>query len=224
MATPPLANALEAQVILAGLTGFSRDNVVNTFHFDRSGSSVPLATTLPLVRDALIAFYNGVPVGGGANPLANWLSVLLDRGANKSTIKIYDLSTTAPRVPTVYTFTLGAAASGDTGLPTEVAMCLSMKTADLTKRGRGRVYIGPLVSGAINLDPPNIHPNGGLLNSMRYAGRDLRDAANPSAGMPKLSVYSRLSNTMHEVTSFWVDNEFDTQRRRGHRATLRVTS
>jgi hypothetical protein len=224
MPTPPLADALEAQVVLAGTTGFARDNVVNTFHFDRAGSTVPLGTVLPLVRDALIAFYNGVPVGGGANPLCNWMSILLDRAVDHSLIKIYDLSVAAPRIPTTYTWQLGVANSGDAGLPTEVAMCLSMKTALPTRRGRGRVFVGPLHSSSIVIDPPNIHPNGGLMNSLRYAGRDLRASANPSAGMPVWSVYSRLSNQMHAVTDVWVDNEFDTQRRRGHRATLRVTA
>ncbi len=224
MPTPPLANALEAQVVLAGTTGFPRDNVVNTFHFDRAGSTVPLATVLPLVRDALIGFYNSAPTSTSANPICNWISTLMDRGANKSTVKIYDLSQPAPRVPTIYQFQLGAASSSDTGLPTEVAMCLSLKTATLTRRGRGRVFIGPLVQPAVVFDPPNIHPNGGLLNSLRYSGADLRNAVNPSAGMPAWSVYSRLANVMHTVTEVWVDNEFDTQRRRGHRATQRVTA
>jgi hypothetical protein len=33
-----------------------------------------------------------------------------------------------------------------------------------------------------------------------------------------------MGNLMHAVTEVWVDNEFDTQRRRGHRATTRVTA
>lgn len=226
MATPPLAGALEAQVILASNTGFSRDSVVNTFHFDRVGTA-PLGTVLPLVRDALVGFYNAGPIptgGGSANPIANWISSTISRVSNASTIKIYDLSLAAPRVPTVYQFTLGAYATGETGVPLEVAMCLSMKTNLPTRRGRGRIYIGPLVSGAINLDPPNIHPNGGMLNSLRWSGANLRDSFSAEAGMPRWSVYSRMGNLMHAVTEVWVDNEFDTQRRRGHRATTRVTA
>lgn len=224
MATPPIAGGLEAQVVLQANTAFSRDAVVNTFHFDRSGSSVPLATVLPLVRDALIAFYNTAPTGISANPLAYWISSLMDRSANVSKIKIYDLSASAPRVPTTYSFTLGTFASGDAGLPTEVSCCLSMKTAMPVREQRGRIYAGPLVSQAVNLDPPYIHVAGGLINTLRYAGANLRDAANPTAGMPALAIYSRKLNQMHAVTNFWVDNEFDTQRRRGRRATTRSTT
>jgi hypothetical protein len=86
------------------------------------------------------------------------------------------------------------------------------------------VYIGPLHNSAVVIDPPVVKPDGSLLNTLRYAGRDLRASVNPAAGMPAWSVYSRLSNEMHAVTEVWVDNEFDTQRRRGRRATTRVTA
>jgi hypothetical protein len=141
---------------------------------------------------------------------------------NGHEIKVYDLSDPLPRAPiSEQVFNFSTVPSG-APLPTEVAICLSFQGPKISgvpqARRRGRVYIGPLNTNALHTDG---RPVAALVTALSTAGDVLLDAG----GAPLTwdwSVFSPTSGTSVIVTNGWVDNEFDTQRRRGRKATGRT--
>jgi hypothetical protein len=224
MPTPPLPGAYEAQVVLTSDTGFPRDSVVNTFHFDPVDITPPDIAKRAWIADTLISFYNDVH-GTGSNQVRWYLSSTLNQGDLACSVKVYNMGDAHPRIPYIQPFTLAAPAGSDNGMPSEVAICLSFKSTEAAnpKRGRGRIYLGPLHSNVVLLDAPNIRMNGATTLAIQHAARFLMDAGTTGAAQrSQWSIYSRADNALYGVTSAYVDNEFDTQRRRGHRATARV--
>jgi len=213
-----------AQVILKSVSGLSEDIYVNTFAFSDGATSFLTNAAATEIVTNLTSFYNTTHAPGLA-PIAADISSNVSRTANDSTIKIYDFLDPSPRVPYgTSTFTLGAAASG-AGLPSEVALCLSFQGAKISgqdqARRRGRVYIGPLGSTKTTSVSGDLRPNNALINELVGAGTFLSTVTFTS-GL-EWCVYSRTGNQFVPVTSGWVDDAFDTQRRRGKRATFRTT-
>lgn len=224
MPAPARPGGIAAQVVLASTTGMGRDDTVNTFHFDTGGSAAIIQPQFDYVSTQLASFYN-TSHHASTNPLCSWLSAWIDRSANKAMIKLYDMGAAHPRQPHIYFFTLGAASPSDTGLPPEVALCGSYKAATLVgPSGRGRIYLGPLHANAVTQDQPHVHPATNLINGLAYSINFLYSLPGTGADASRWSVYSRKLNELHPVTAGWVDNEFDTQRRRGHRATVRTAA
>lgn len=224
MPAPATPGGILAQVVFASDTGFSRDSVVNTFHFRIADVTAAIPAIEDDIAATLVSFYNNTHGGTPASNELRWyLSSTLNNGTDAAQVKLYHMTDAHPRVPRIVPFTLGASAGSDAGLPSETAVCLSYKgTAPNPRRGRGRVYIGPLHSNVILLEAPNIHMNNQLVTSMTRAARFLiDDGASTRATRGVWSVYSSRDNELYDVTTAWVDNEFDTQRRRGHRATAR---
>lgn len=212
---------LRAQVVLAGLSNKPEDVTVNTFHFQHADY---LPASRQLIVDYLTEFYNVASTGTPSGPpIAQWLSRWLNRTANKSVIKIYDLATPMPREPSPYTFTLGPASSDVAPeLPAEVALCASFYAGRNVQRKRGRVYLGPWIQG-VNVDDTlqveRAIPSSVLIGSV--AGALKRLIGKPDTG-PRFAVWSPTNQTSDIVTAGWVDNAWDTQRRRGQDATLRT--
>lgn len=118
-------------------------------------------------------------------------------------------------------------------LPEQVSVCLSYHgtTGGLSEgsghsprpasRHRGRVFLGPLHAGAIAIDPTTGSPviNGALLTSL---GNNGGAGLMPSTA-PSWVVWSRKNATVDPVVGGFIDNRFDTQRRRLETATFRQT-
>lgn len=201
-----------AMVIFDGTSGLPADRVVNTFHFGPGGVELDIFT-------ALLDFYNG-----GTTSVASFLSGYLSRTANKSEVRVYDLADAKPREPTVFNWTLGATTSGSP-LAREIACCMSYYADRNVKRQRGRIYLGPLTSTAVE----NRTGDQGFTTAFRAAvgAAATRLAANPTPA-DQWIVYSEvnaLSGGMEygglPVTAGWVDDAIDIQRRRGVKATAR---
>jgi hypothetical protein len=108
-------------------------------------------------------------------------------------------------------------------MPPEVAICLSYQAAKISgvpqARRRGRVFIGPLNTSAMGTDG---RPATAFINALVGAADALKDPA----GAPDWdwSTWSSFDPTVSTVIdNGWVDNEFDTQRRRGRKYTTRTT-
>lgn len=224
MPDPATPGGLLATCTLQNDSGFFRDAIVNTFHFQRNGGTgqAPKADK-DWVSERVMSFYNDVH-GAGANQIRWYLSSTLNNGTDASFVKVYDMSDPHPRQPEVYPFTLGASAGSDNGLPFEAALCISYSTAFLhTRRGRGRIYIGPLHSNTVLLEAPNVGVNAQAITALKNGARYLMDEGDAGvAPSSNWSIYSRADNQLRPVTLAYVDNEFDTQRRRQHRATQRT--
>jgi hypothetical protein len=229
-----------AQVVLGGLSGLPEDRFINTFAFNDVGEAGdgPGQLTLFDVEDIagdLIQFYNG---GVAGTEIATFLSNRVSRLANACEVRVYDLDEAEPREAHVTTFQLSPSGfATNAEFPGEVAIAASYYSGRNIPRQRGRIYIGPLSIFAAGSDDAGqvARPDPNLLNSIVDRMATLRDRA----GVGSWSVWSRAKDatvnkdgspnparphSLYVITDVWVDNEFDTQRRRGAKATSRITN
>lgn len=202
---------VHAMVVIPPVAGTSEDNVINnwSFQWDTTGD----AGAMDSVRNSLQTFYNS---------LAGQLSD--EYGMEDASIKFYDRADSVPRAP-IGTRTFPSVVSRDAhaSLPREVALCMSFQAEPASgqpqARRRGRIYLGPWAATA-NDDG---RPSGAVIADVAAAGDQMiaDDIAN-SAGWTWW-VWSEVSSTAHHVTNGWVDDEWDTVRRRGRRPTERLT-
>jgi len=190
----------------------AEDRVVNVFHF----THVTLGP--PDYEAAAQLCFDFFDVAHAPAP-----SIRAQLGSTLSgawSARVYDLVDPIPRVPK--TILTGTYAVGSSCMAEEVCLCLSFQGApvsgELQRRKRGRIYIGPLVDG-IRIDSSTPRPNDTFINGIRAAAANLRDDGVDNEML--WSVYSRADNKMVPVENGWVDNSFDTQRRRGPDSTAR---
>lgn len=209
------------QVVLASTSHLPADVSVNTWHFEVQ-DSIPDGD-LQIVKDRLLAFYSYL----GANDI---LSKKVD--AQTSRIKMYALADPKPRVPrhdSAFIYTQ----PGGESLPTEVALCLSFRGAvasgEKAARRRNRVFIGPLSVGTQDTTDGS-KPKNATCDAIRSRAQLLMNL-NPTSSV-KWDVWSpTIDKTVvpnggdfagTPVVAGWVDNAYDTQRRRGQKATVRL--
>jgi len=198
---------VRCQASLTNDSGLAEDACVNTWHYFGNAD----ATAAGLFNDRLEDLYTTIQ---------NWLSQSLTGGV---VTKFYDV-TVLPSGPPFHTdsFTITPGTSGP--LPEEVALCLSyqaLQTPGLDQRNRrGRVYIGPFGTNALATGAP-ARPHGTLITDLAGAATALASGA-ASDGTPWV-VYSSTLASSALVTDGWVDNAWDTQRRRGKAASSRTT-
>lgn len=240
---------VRAQAILKHTSGFARDNVVNTFHFSGDpdgGRADELATA---VRDMYINQPAG-GIGSIAEYMAHGYTTVdvhlyeipgtIDPGTGRESVS----------GPPFYS-RLGAtndlaniAKLNAKDLPAEVAICLSYQGTPTTglvqARRRGRVYFGPFNVNAVDMVSGVARPGVSIRQVLRdsfqamltatdpdfefvvysrpYAGR----AAIPRVDKPDLPPIAARVGTTIGVDQLWIDDEFDTQRRRGLQRTGRT--
>lgn len=214
-----------AQVIIPNVSGNPDDAVVNTFHFDDDDD--PLAgaeDTQGWIIGALTQFYGDIDQNLFPNTVGT-----------TGEIRLYDMRDAMPRIPrVVQEFTITPSA-GDP-LPAEVALCLSFRAAYESgvnpARRRGRVFLGPINNTQTLLVSGQLRPAVDLRNLIASAAAELRTNTHPaSPGLdlkwsiysPATDVGSSIDDAFNDVISGWVDDAFDTQRRRGAAATARST-
>lgn len=170
------------------------------------------------------------------HPMGHYLSAYIDRSLANFELADVDWTTGTVGSPW-HTDTFSVAAAPDhSDMPCEVALCGSMRgpqafdqaqdeVAAHPARRRGRIYWGPFLAETTVGDPPR--PSTDLVADVAEAMVGLRSAW---AGVTCfLGVYGRASTTparapiFTPVDEIWCDNEWDTQRRRGLKATTRVT-
>lgn len=201
--------AVRAQVVLRTVDAVPANFVTNSWAFNLAD----VGADQDIVSDLLWEFY--VQIAG------YYPSSIAQNGHE---IKWYDLPGTPPNYPyETETRNFSAAPTG-TRLPSEVAVCCSFqgtKTPGLPQaRRRGRVYIGPLDQAQNN----DGRPASAMLTVLADQMGDL--AAGVVAGASTGSfwgVWSPTDGDIVNVTNGWVDNAFDTQRRRGEEYTSRTT-
>lgn len=203
-------------VTLQGSSLLPEDQYVNTFHFD---SVEPVVITdYDNVRDMLADFYNLVP-SPSTTSIAGFMS---NRIQTLATVKGYDLGDPLPRAPRYESsFNLATRASGDP-LPEEVALVLSFQrpkeSGQPQSRRRNRIYLGPFAESANGTDA---RPSVALQTTIARSARDMLDASNASVRWT-WEVNSPTYNEHGPVHDGWVDNAWDTQRRRGQASTSRL--
>lgn len=224
---------------LASVGGLPEDIVENVFHLGYTASSGDLQDA----AEAVEAFYNDVATGATTS-IAEKLSTSLSRTADACAVNVYvqaDLTGVTPTgSPTViHPFTLGAADNTEP-LPEEVATVISYH-GDLSvpvqqvnpspppafirpqSRRRGRLYIGPLAQSTGSDTGARFRPLATWMEDLGLALLDLHTAFGALAGDGYFGVWSKADAEVYELEGGWVDDAWDTQRRRGVAATTRTS-
>jgi len=208
---------IRCQIRLPYDSGLPRDAAVNTFYFNQTGT--PDAFTGPQVFNLLKAFYNDVPTGQ-AGAVRQLLSPVLNGVIE---VAMYHIPDPEPRVP-FFEDEDSLTAVDTAPLPAEVAICVSFNGAPESgtpqARRRGRVFIGPLGQEVLSGSGSVARPDNDSIAILAAAATDLLEGAT-SDGRP-WHVYSPTGSTSYAVVGGWVDNEFDTVRKRGIGATART--
>lgn len=202
------------------ITHLPRDVAINTFHIATSGDidGSQVSTAFELTRD----FYNNVL---GDFSIASRISQYVDRSTDLCKLEIREVGVPGPG--TEASWTLGAGAGPGESLPFEVSVCLSYQgnaSGVLARRQRGRIYIGPLaplnsVITFLDDQPPLVA--GTFTFDLALAATAYGNAL--AAADITWGVYSRVDEELYPIVAGFVDNEFDTQRRRQVKATSRQT-
>lgn len=203
-----------AQVRLQGTSGLPEDIVTNTFYFD-GGEAAP--STGGNIAAAISGFYSEI---------ATYLSDTIASG-NVHEIKFYDMGDAEPRQP--YLTAPLSVEPGTTGAnyPQEVSCCLSFRAITLSGQDpanrRGRLYIGPLKAATSTEDAGQVpRPSDTFRVALLEAADSMAEGLRENLDIV-WSIWSPTTQLILPVSYAWVDNEFDTQRRRGRQATARST-
>lgn len=203
------------QVSLAAVTGIARDASVNTFAFADVDDELDTVNML----EAIQSFYNDVPATHPA-AVSGYFSNTLSRDI-PPVAKVWTIVPGPLGEPnlTVNLDLIAASENGD-DLPQEVAACLSfgagVESGVLPRHRKGRIYLGPL-----NLSTMNQGIGGGQPEVSETFARVCVDSAAATLGNLPLgphAVWSRVGGLVTPTTYYKMDQEFDTQRRRGRPA------
>ena len=199
--------AVRAQIILKTTDANPENYVTNTLAFDYTLSAGNIDATTAAIK----GFYDAI-----------WPTMIaLQVAQNGHMVKYYALPGTKPNYPQdEQTFNLSAAPSG-AGLPSEVALCLSFQgnrvAGQAQARKQGRIYIGPLRE-TVNLSG---RPGSAFRTTLSNAAAAFGTAISTNTD-GFWGVWSGTNLTVEEITNGWVDDSFDTQRRRGLARTTRT--
>lgn len=136
------------------------------------------------------------------------------------TLTAYDMADPEPRVPVWEVGWDFLSAPSGAAMPAEVSLCLSFQAVKVSgspqARRRGRIYLGPFDETPNDNGRPSSSFCTGAANGLKAFAEDLV-AANCS-----LLVYSRVDGVGRTAVEGWVDNAWDTQRRRGLDPTVKT--
>lgn len=181
------------QVQLQGITGLPEDRYVNTLAFQGDDFDSGKA-------DELWDKFNTFTTqhGGGLAAGPHW-------------IKAYHMGAQpqGPYFSKSYDRGVGLSGQG----PAEVALCLSYASVDDPEqslpRRRGRIYLGPFQGTETNKERPS--PT--LLEHALDLGEGIAQVG--LASNLTWAIHSRTDGVLAKIESIWVDDAWDTQRRRG---------
>lgn len=195
------------QATIATTDNLVANYATNTWHFEADD-----LVALGDVHVALTSFYTTI----------DDLFSSLVRTTNGLTLTSYDMADPEPRPP-VLTTTANLNPAAGNPLPTEVSLVMSFQA--IRQAGvpqswrRGRIYLPFLGEDDNHTDG---RPTAAAVTALAQAGDDLLAAATADP-LWQWVIYSTVAPGWSTVNNGWVDNEWDTQRRRGRRATSRTT-
>jgi hypothetical protein len=228
---------MRAQITIPLDSGVPDDVIVNTLYFDGDEDLDQAATDDDYHQTAFTAITNFLhaidnlilPVSVG--PVA--------------TVKLYDMRDPEPRVPE-FEDLVSLTPTASPPLPNEVAVCLSFQavqqSGQLQRRRRGRIFLGPVANDAnvVAVINGQARPKVEMRDAICSAASSMKQTDLPIGigGSVRWAIYSKttdlgggspptagtsIDDAFHDVDNGWIDDTFDTQRRRGPAATARAT-
>lgn len=206
------------QAIGLPANGLVEDQAVNVFHLD-SATALSL-TQMTNLESEFLGFY-----GTAYNGHAGGGSFLSPTMNGKWKFKWYDFDDPKPRVPLRESGESTPALDRNVSTsPREVALVVSwhaeFTSGEPKARARGRTYLGPYTGGGTTTDSLVASS---LVEAAVSAATDLLDGVATITDSGHLCVHSVKDNDFKPIVGGWVDNAWDTQRRRGTKATTRTT-
>jgi hypothetical protein len=189
---------IRALVITRTATGLPVHHIVNSVFFDDFN--------LPT---------NGTNWQSIADDVRNAFNLRTNSSAGYGTeVKVYDMADAEPR-PVKALAAWTAHGQPTTQLPgvREVALCLSYFAGRNLPRFRGRLYIGPWQQSSMAE-----RPSATAITILRDLATRLGGIGGPDVDW---QLFSPTRNAYSKITNVWVDDEWDTVRSRGLKATSR---
>lgn len=193
---------VEAQVAVALDSVAPRDRVISVLHFRVAEGVVWGGADYQSLADDLRAIWAG-----------NWGRA---PGSQEMVVTVYDLDDPKPRAPHA-TSSVSVGAAPAATCPREVSLCLSFFADRNLPRNRGRIYLSPAARGLTGL---GARPTTQQMNDALAMADAFSSLGGPNVDWSIKSVAD--GGVFKKVTHAWVDDEWDTQRRRGLKATTRV--
>jgi len=172
-----------------------RDAVTNTLHF--STTSDHSTAEYNTFAQELAAAFTGYPYYTLAG---------ID-------LRLYNLADTKPR-PVIGNKIVAAGSTASLG-NRDTALCLSFYADRNLPRYRGRIYCGPFGGTTSGTNRPSSQ----VLTDTKALGTAIAAAGGAAWTW---CIWSVMDQLMRPVTNFYVDDEWDTMRSRGQKATQRV--
>lgn len=218
---------MRAQVTIPLDAGLPEDYVTNTWYFDGDdiGGTPNPGDYHDTVMDLLTAFYQAID------------GVIFPTQVNTpATVKIYDMRDPEERVPE-FTGTIALVPNAADMLPSEVAIVNSFRAEYESgvnpQRRRGRIYLGPICTAAGEVAFGHSRPSGAARATIAAASETLQEGkllddafvhrVRWAVYSPTTDLTSSIDDAFNDVIAGWVDDAWDTQRRRGAAATGRNT-
>ncbi len=217
MADPVIPGGIRTQFILPGRTGIPEDRYITTWAFRTEDNLPPSEADLIGANDLVGEFFTGM-TSPATTTIANQLGSVIDKPVCEA--RSYKLGDTVPRQPTTSFYNLGPVSANDP-LPSEVAVCASFYSQRNLPRRRGRVFVGPWNASIVTRDTDTgvARLANNIITALRTSMVRLAGSA-PQQGL-RWCVLSQTDAALYDITAGWVDNAFDTQRRRGETASSR---
>lgn len=194
-----MAEDMDVLVAFQGVSGRPEDQYVNTLHFRNNGS-------LPGEWDPGDQFLSDLRD-------VYWTNMQFDFGSQISGVRIKCYSAGDPKPRPVIREKLLPFVPPNGGGVAEVALCLSYYADRNLPRSRGRIYLGPFAFNTLTERPQQQ-----LIDHISALGTGFSALGGANVDWCMRSVKN---GDTHKVTNTWVDNAWDTQRRRGIRPLTR---
>lgn len=189
------------QVSVRGDSDFARDQFVNNVYLNHTLPGIVAPEDLSQIcQDMAEGFRDGYYQGGGQRQIV---------------VTAYDVGV-PPNFPLASEVVNSGFAPGST-VPREVALCLSFYADRNQPRRRGRLFLPLAGTGD---DTARARPLDSQMNRVLAVATMLSNLGGADVDW---SVYSQVDHAARKVTNAWVDDEWDTVRSRGLRATKRMT-
>lgn len=215
-----MADIVRATVKLPYQNGMERDVSENVFWFD-----MPDGGSIDSAAEAIHPDLNGYYADGdtGHLSISGYLASFISRSAASIEYAKVDMATGIQQGYTIELPMTDLDTPASTSLPAEVALVMSMggSTTGVPKASaRGRIYLGPFATNAVSSATGYARPAPALITAIAWGATNRLLSA--LTGTYPWVVYSRKLRVITVVLGGQIDNEWDTQRRRGEDPTART--
>lgn len=202
---------MEVQVRIPFFTNLPRDVIMNRIHVvtaepggpDKDSVAATMATRLKTFYDT---------VYGVVNSAANYVSW------GSAVVRVFDLSEPGPRIPATRPLVIAPNTAALATMPTEVAVVMSYRSALISgvvpQRLYNRIYLGGLTSGTLTGGGPAAFATVSTAFRTAIANAAIALEAANTSDVAWIQ-YSPTDATPRTIAAGFINNEFDTQRRRG---------